>query len=38
MHYLVEPTAVTELREGGIIYSPYNTFRVKALAWKGAQD
>lgn len=29
MRYLVEPTAVTELREGGIIYSPYNTFRVK---------
>lgn len=31
MRYLVEPTAVTELREGGIIYSPYNTFRVKKV-------
>lgn len=31
MRYLVEPTAVTELREGGTIYSPYNTFRVKKV-------
>lgn len=31
MRYLVEPTAVTELRGGGIIYSPYNTFRVKKV-------
>lgn len=29
MRYLVEPTPVTELKEGDIIYSPYNTFRVK---------
>ena len=29
MRYLVEPTSVTELKEGDIIYSPYNTFRVK---------
>ena len=29
MRYLVEPTPVTELKEGDIIYSPDNTFRVK---------
>ena len=31
MRYLVEPTPVTELKEGDIIYSPYNTFRVKKV-------
>jgi hypothetical protein len=29
MRYLVEPTPVTELKEGDIIYSPDNIFRVK---------
>lgn len=32
MRYLVEPTPVTELKEGDIIYSPYNTFRVKKVS------
>lgn len=32
MRYLVEPTLVTELKEGDIIYSPYNTFRVKKVS------
>lgn len=31
MRYLVEPIPVTELKEGDIIYSPYNTFRVKKV-------
>ena len=32
MRYLVEPVLVTELKEGDIIYSPYNTFRVKKVS------
>lgn len=32
MRYLVEPTPVTELKEGDIIYSPYNTFRVEKVS------
>lgn len=28
----MEPTPVTELKEGDIIYSPYNTFRVKKVS------
>lgn len=32
MRYLVEPTPVTELKEGDIIYSPYNTYRVKKVS------
>lgn len=32
MRYLVEPTPVTELKEGDIIYSPDNTFRVKKVS------
>lgn len=32
MRYLVEPTPVTELKEGDIIYSPHNTFRVKKVS------
>lgn len=32
MRYLVEPTPVAELKEGDIIYSPYNTFRVKKVS------
>lgn len=32
MHYLVEPTTVMELKEGDIIYSPYNLFRVKKVS------
>lgn len=31
MRYLVEPTPVTELKEGDIIYSPYNTYRVEKV-------
>ena len=32
MRYLVEPTPVTELKEGDIIYSPDNTFRAKKVS------
>lgn len=32
MRYLVEPVLVTELKEGDIIYSPYNTFRMKKVS------
>ena len=32
MRYLVEPTPVTELKEGDIIYSPYNIFRVEKVS------
>ena len=32
MRYLVEPTSVTELKEGGIIYSPYNIFRAEKVS------
>lgn len=32
MRYLVEPVLVTELKEGDIIYSPYNIFRVKKVS------
>lgn len=32
MRYLVEPILVTELKEGDIIYSPYNIFRVKKVS------
>lgn len=32
MRYLVETTPVTELKEGDIIYSPDNTFRVKKVS------
>lgn len=32
MRYLVEPTPATELKEGDIIYSPYNIFRVKKVS------
>lgn len=32
MRYLVEPVLATELKEGDIIYSPYNTFRVKKVS------
>lgn len=28
----MEPTPVTELKEGDIIYSPYNTFRVEKVS------
>lgn len=31
MRYLVEPTPVTELKEGDIVYSPHNIFRVKKV-------
>lgn len=31
MRYLVEPTPVTELKEGDIIYSPHNIFRAKKV-------
>lgn len=31
MRYLVEPTPVTELKEGDIIYSPHNIFRVRKV-------
>lgn len=32
MRYLVEPTPVTELKEGDVVYSPDNTFRVKKVS------
>lgn len=32
MRYLVESTPVTELKEGDIIYSPHNIFRVKKVS------
>ena len=32
MRYLVEPTPVTELKEGDIIYSPDSTFRVRKVS------
>lgn len=32
MRYLVEPTIVTELKGGDIIYSPYNIFCVKKVS------
>ena len=32
MRYLVEPVLVTELKEGDIIYSPYNIFQVKKVS------
>lgn len=32
MRYLVEPTSITELKEGDIIYSPDNIFRVKKVS------
>lgn len=32
MRYLVEPVLVTELKEGDIIYSPYNMFQVKKVS------
>lgn len=32
MRYLVEPLPVTELKEGDIIYSPYNIFRVRKVS------
>ena len=31
MRYLVEPTPAEELKEGDIIYSPYNIFQVKKV-------
>ena len=32
MRYLVEPVLVSELKEGDIIYSPYNIFHVKKVS------
>lgn len=32
MRYLVEPTSVTELKEGDIFYSSYNTSRMKKVS------
>jgi len=32
MRYLVEPVLAAELKEGDIIYSPYNIFRVKKVS------
>lgn len=32
LRYLVEPTPATELKEGDIIYSPYNIFQVKKVS------